>query len=104
MFYPKLFLEVATFCCTFIFFMFHLLNKMKLKEVNVNPDEYKQQVRDMKLNDILNNTHKCTESSIRRIIKSRFNKRLLIPNCGWISFISLCLFIILTYLEIHRII
>lgn len=101
---PFLFLEVTTFCCSIIFFMFHLSNKLRTKEIVINPNETKSKIRDMKLDDILNGTHKVTQSSIKRVYTSALNKHFVIPYCGWISFISFVLFILLTYLEIKHII
>ena len=109
LFQPILFIEVSTFCCSIIFFMFHLTNKLRRKEIvtdysNQIEGEVKIKIRDMKLDDILNGTHHVTKSSVKRIYTKSVNRHFLIPYCGWISFISLILFILVTYLQIKHII
>ena len=99
----KLFAEVTTFTCTIIFALFHFMNKEKLRGENITPSEWKSQVRDAKLEEILNG-HKYTKRIESRIIKGVKNKHLVIPNCGKISLISCILFIIITYLEVKHII
>lgn len=109
LFQPILFLEVATFSCSIIFFMFHLTNKLRRKEIVTDytgqiEGEVKSKIRDMKLDDIINGTHQVTKSSIKRIYIKAINKHFLIPYCGWISFINLILFILITYLQVKHII
>jgi hypothetical protein len=102
LFQPILFIEVATFCCSVIFFLFHMVNKLKRKDITLTPDEYQSKVRDMKLDDILNGTHKATKSTINGVKERAINKHFLVPYCGWISFINLILFITITYLEVKH--
>ncbi len=99
LFQPLLLVECLTFCCFGIFFMFHLSNTLRKESILINPSEYQQKIRDLKLDDILNNTHRVTYSTIKRIYNRALNKHFLIPYCGWISFVNLCIFITLVYLE-----
>ena len=83
--------------------MFYLMNKIKLKDENISPNEWKSQVRDAKLEDILEG-HKYSKRVEKKIINSALNKHLLIPYCGRISLFCFLSFILLAYLEIKHII
>ena len=102
MFNLGLLLDSITFCCTIIFALFHFANKLKLKSENINPIEWRENMRDAKLDQILNNKS-FTKGKERSIINKAVNKHLLIPYCGMISLISFILFIVIFYLEIKHI-